>query len=149
MAGKPWRRSRTDLAAPEGGRRGEEAGRVLLADEGALDSVWASLKSVATLARDRILPQAQALRRSGSRYLPAVASALLPPFLPPAIMFPSRALSDEKKDAQADTRSIGDSSDDSGDDNKLLEIGYVPSFKREFSNIATVRIAHGPLNQTY
>ena len=24
------------------------------------------------------------------------------------------------------------------DDNKLLEIGYVPSFRREFSNIATV-----------
>ncbi|KAI0830261.1 APC amino acid permease [Trametes gibbosa] len=47
----------------------------------------------------------------------------------------------EKKEAQADTRSIGDSSDDSGDDNKLLEIGYVPSFKREFSNIATISFA--------
>ncbi|KAI0651168.1 APC amino acid permease [Trametes meyenii] len=47
----------------------------------------------------------------------------------------------EKKDAQADTRSIGSNSDDSGDDNKLLEIGYVPSFKREFSNIATISFA--------
>lgn len=122
---------------------------MLFADEGALDSAWASLKSVATLARDRILPEDQALRRSGSRYLPPVASALLPPFLPPATMLPPRALSDEKKDAQADTRSIGDSSDDSGDDNKLLEIGYVPSFKREFSNIATVRIACGQLDRTY
>ncbi|KAI0632982.1 APC amino acid permease [Trametes polyzona] len=55
-------------------------------------------------------------------------------------MSPSRPLP-EKKDAQADTRSIGDSSDDSGDDNKLLEIGYVPSFKREFSNLATISFA--------
>ena len=32
------------------------------------------------------------------------------------------------------------------DDDRLLEdIGYVPSFKREFSNIATVRIQY-PMN---
>lgn len=45
-----------------------------------------------------------------------------------------------KKDAQADSRSVASGSDNSlDDDNKLLEIGYVPSFKREFSNVATVR----------
>lgn len=45
-----------------------------------------------------------------------------------------------KEKAQADTRSItGRSDNSSSDDNKLLEIGYVPSFKREFSNLATVR----------
>ncbi|RPD63325.1 APC amino acid permease [Lentinus tigrinus ALCF2SS1-6] len=50
----------------------------------------------------------------------------------------------EKKDAQADTRSVasGSGSDSSSaDDNKLLEIGYVPSFKREFSNVATISFA--------
>ncbi|KAI0659621.1 APC amino acid permease [Cubamyces menziesii] len=56
-------------------------------------------------------------------------------------MSPSRPPANEKKDAQADTRSIGSSSSDSGDDDKLLEIGYVPSFKREFSNIATISFA--------
>lgn len=44
----------------------------------------------------------------------------------------------EKKDALADARSVASASDSSADDNKLLEIGYVPSFKREFSNVATV-----------
>ena len=49
----------------------------------------------------------------------------------------------EKKVAQADTRSVASGSDSSSaDDNKLLEIGYVPSFKREFSNLATVRSLH-------
>ncbi|KAI0354287.1 APC amino acid permease [Trametes cingulata] len=56
-------------------------------------------------------------------------------------MSPPRPPLPDKKDAQADTRSIGSSSDDSGDDNKLLEIGYVPSFKREFSNMATISFA--------
>ncbi|KAI0772450.1 APC amino acid permease [Trametes elegans] len=56
-------------------------------------------------------------------------------------MSSSRPPLSEKKDAQADTRSIGSSSDDSGDDNKLLEIGYIPSFKREFSNVATISFA--------
>ncbi|KAI0327342.1 APC amino acid permease [Cubamyces sp. BRFM 1775] len=56
-------------------------------------------------------------------------------------MSPPRPPVNEKKDAQADTRSIGSSSSDSGDDDKLLEIGYVPSFKREFSNIATISFA--------
>ncbi|KAH9894022.1 APC amino acid permease [Cubamyces lactineus] len=56
-------------------------------------------------------------------------------------MSPSRPPANEKKDAQADTRSIGSSSSDSGDDDRLLEIGYVPSFKREFSNIATISFA--------
>lgn len=55
-------------------------------------------------------------------------------FLPTTIM--STPLED-KKDAQADTRSVASSSS-STDYNKLLEIGYVPSFKREFSNVATV-----------
>ena len=45
-----------------------------------------------------------------------------------------------KKETTADTRSVASDSDNSADDdNKLLQIGYVPSFKREFSNIATVR----------
>ena len=53
----------------------------------------------------------------------------------------------EKKVAQADTRSVASGSDSSSaDDNKLLEIGYVPSFKREFSNIATVRV-HYSMNE--
>ncbi|KAI0369290.1 APC amino acid permease [Pilatotrama ljubarskyi] len=56
-------------------------------------------------------------------------------------MSPPRPQLADKKDAQADTRSIASSSDDSGDDNKLLEIGYVPSFKREFSNLATISFA--------
>ena len=43
----------------------------------------------------------------------------------------------EKKDVQADSHSVSSKSS-TDDDNKLLEIGYVPSFKREFSNIATV-----------
>ena len=44
-----------------------------------------------------------------------------------------------KKEPTAETRSVASGSDNSADDdNKLLEIGYVPSFKREFSNIATV-----------
>ncbi|TFK82831.1 APC amino acid permease [Polyporus arcularius HHB13444] len=47
----------------------------------------------------------------------------------------------EKKDALADARSVGSASDSSADDNKLLEIGYVPSFKREFSNVATISFA--------
>ncbi|KAI8990399.1 APC amino acid permease [Trametes punicea] len=47
----------------------------------------------------------------------------------------------EKKDAQVDARSFRSSSSDSGDDNKLLEIGYVPSFRREFSNLATISFA--------
>ncbi|TBU31280.1 APC amino acid permease [Dichomitus squalens] len=47
-----------------------------------------------------------------------------------------------KKDASAETRSIASTSDNSADDdNKLLEIGYVPSFKREFSNVATISFA--------
>ena len=52
-------------------------------------------------------------------------------------------LHDSKKDAHADARSVASGSEGSSldDDNKLLEIGYVPSFKREFSNIATVRAA--------
>ena len=46
-----------------------------------------------------------------------------------------------KKDAQADTRSVASGTASSvDDDNKLLEIGYVPSFRREFSNIATVSL---------
>ena len=50
-----------------------------------------------------------------------------------------------KKEATADTRSIASTSENSADDdNKLLEIGYVPSFKREFSNIATVRASSPP-----
>ena len=50
-----------------------------------------------------------------------------------------------KKEATADTRSIASTSENSADDdNKLLEIGYVPSFKREFSNIATVRTSSPP-----
>ena len=74
------------------------------------------------------------------RYL--LASSL-PPFSPTAIM-PS---AQEKKVAQADTRSVASGSDSSSaDDNKLLEIGYVPSFKREFSNIATVRVQY-PMNE--
>ena len=45
-----------------------------------------------------------------------------------------------KKEPAPETRSVASGSDNStDDDNKLLEIGYVPSFKREFSNIATVR----------
>lgn len=47
----------------------------------------------------------------------------------------------EKKEAQADARSVGTASS-LDDDKKLLEIGYVPSFKREFSNVATVRACH-------
>ena len=44
-----------------------------------------------------------------------------------------------KKEPTAETRSVASGSDNSADDdNKLLEIGYVPSFKREFSNLATV-----------
>ncbi|KAI1787362.1 APC amino acid permease [Ganoderma leucocontextum] len=47
-----------------------------------------------------------------------------------------------KKGPTVETRSIASGSDNSADDdNKLLEIGYVPSFKREFSNIATISFA--------
>ncbi|OBZ74608.1 putative amino-acid permease C15C4.04c [Grifola frondosa] len=47
----------------------------------------------------------------------------------------------EKQDTQADAHSV--TTDDlSAEDNKLLvEFGYVPSFKREFSNIATISFA--------
>ena len=50
-----------------------------------------------------------------------------------------RTLSGTKKkdEVMVDNRSVDDST---LDDDKLLEdIGYVPSFKREFSNLATVR----------
>ncbi|KAH9920860.1 APC amino acid permease [Epithele typhae] len=48
----------------------------------------------------------------------------------------------EKDVKAADARSVVSGSDGStDDDNKLLEIGYVPSFKREFSNIATISFA--------
>ncbi|KAL7278701.1 hypothetical protein ACG7TL_007703 [Trametes sanguinea] len=71
-----------------------------------------------------------------------VASPLLLPSLPSATMSsPPRPPLSEKKDAQVDTRSFGSCSNGSNDDNKLLEIGYVPSFKREFSNIATISFA--------
>lgn len=45
----------------------------------------------------------------------------------------------EKQSAKSRTESVhsGTSSDD--DDKVLEQIGYVPSFKREFSNLATVR----------
>ncbi|CDO68771.1 hypothetical protein BN946_scf184989.g37 [Trametes cinnabarina] len=56
-------------------------------------------------------------------------------------MSPPRPPLSEKKDAQVDTRSFGSSSSDLNDDNKLLQIGYVPSFKREFSNLATISFA--------
>ncbi|KAI0742861.1 APC amino acid permease [Daedaleopsis nitida] len=46
----------------------------------------------------------------------------------------------EKKEAQADARSVGTASS-LDDDKKLLEFGYVPSFKREFSNVATISFA--------
>lgn len=36
-------------------------------------------------------------------------------------------------------REYGASSLDDDDDKKLESLGYVPSFKREFSNLATVR----------
>ena len=46
--------------------------------------------------------------------------------------------------AQSDTvdaRSIASSGLGSDDDDKILQqIGYVPSFRREFSNLATVRV---------
>ena len=54
-----------------------------------------------------------------------------------------------KKEPNAETRSVVSGSDNSADDdNKLLEIGYVPSFKREFSNIATVRTSSPPASLT-
>lgn len=41
-----------------------------------------------------------------------------------------------------DTRSIMSSTGGSDDDDKILEqIGYVSSFRREFSNLATVRMS--------
>lgn len=41
-----------------------------------------------------------------------------------------------KQDALIDNESVNSTLDD---DRVLQEIGYVPSFKREFSNLATVR----------
>ena len=43
--------------------------------------------------------------------------------------------------AQVDNESVSEQSL-SDDDRILQEIGYVPSFKREFSNLATVRTVH-------
>ena len=45
------------------------------------------------------------------------------------------AFDEKKQDAFVDNASVSSTLDD---DRVLQEIGYVPSFKREFSNLATV-----------
>lgn len=44
---------------------------------------------------------------------------------------------DEKQIVETDTTTV-DTNDE--DDKELVALGYKPSFKREFTNIATVRI---------